>query len=113
MQIGRISLAIGNRRQMLARIAPDHGEEALRVFALRLRETLAPRLELVAGHILGIEIGAQRLALRNPRQKRRVTIQVGPRTLIQPEVMRARLAERRRVPGKLLIESAVALPKLI
>ena len=85
-------------------IAADYGEEAVGLFALGWRERLHPGFELLARHVLGIEVRAQRLALRHAGEERGVIVEIGPRAFVQPEVVQALLAERRGVLLQLGVE---------
>ncbi len=112
-EIGRVRLAVGNAGEMMRGIAADHGEEALGLFALRRRQRLRPGFELLARHVLGVEIGAQRLALRHAGQKRGVAVQIGPGAFVEPEIMGARFAQRVCGAGQRRVPGAAAAPKLV
>ena len=75
-------------------------------------ERLHPGLELLPGHVLGIEVGAVGLVRRHARQEGGVVVQRGPRRFVEPEVVQPRLAERRRVALQPFVERVVAAPDL-
>ena len=112
-----ILLAIGNGEETVGRhtiLSPaDYSKEALGLFLLLWRQLRHPSLESILGHALGIEIRSQRLARRHSRQKSSVIVKVGPRRLVEPEIVEARLAQRRSVFLQTGIERQVSVPHLL
>ena len=98
--------------QLVVGIAANHGEETLGLLALGFGKRLHPGFELVARHILGIEIRAGQFLGRNVGKERLMIVDLGPRRLVQPEVIEPGLAERRGIAPQLGVERVIAAPHL-
>ena len=112
LQIRAILLAVGDRVQLAIGIAMNHGEKTFGLLALGFRKRLHPSFELLARHVLGIEIRARQLLRRNAGQKCVVIVDLGPGRFVQPEIIQARLAQWRGVLPQLGVERVVAAPHL-
>ena len=76
-------------------------------------EGLDPGFELLAGHVGRIEIGAERFALGHAGDEGGVIVEIAPRAFVEPEIVQARLAERRGVLLQFGVELAIAAPELV
>src|SRR6185437_3514714 len=112
LEIAAILGAVGNDRQFALRIATDHSEKSFRLLALRLRQRFYPTFELLFAHVGGIEVRPGQLLWGDSGQKGGVSIEVRPRALIDPEVMKALAAQQRRVFLELCQLGVIARPEL-
>ncbi len=64
-------------------------------------------------HILGIEVGSERLAFGHAGDEGGVAVQIRPRAFVEPEVVETFLGERRGVLAELFVQGAVAAPELV
>ena len=76
-------------------------------------QRLDPGFELLAGHVGGIEIGAQRLALGHAGDEGGVIVEIAPRAFVEPEIVQALLAQRRGVLLQFGVQLAIAAPELV
>src|SRR6202040_1532010 len=92
--------------------AADDGEESLGPLLLRFRQVRYPGLEFRLGHVLRIEICSLGLLRRDARKKGLEVIQERPWTLVDPEILQPRFAQRRLVLLQPGVESQITAPIL-
>ena len=94
-QVVFVRLTVGNDDQLFVCVAVDDAVKARRDLLIFFGQCLKPSLELRLGHVGGIEICAQRLALGNIGKECIVAVQIGPWAFVLPEIFQPRTAERR------------------
>ena len=108
-----IGAAVRDGLKAAIRSAPNHRKEPPCLLLPDFREVGKPGLKLRFGHVLRVEIRARQFFRRDIRQKRRVIVQVRPRSFIQIEVVQPGLAQRRSVLPEPRTEPRIAAPELL